>query len=183
VRALARAEAGKWCSERGLTVRMDGAIRLSYDGGHGLCLEIAIPGDARRLLALGYVLLTTGLEQEAAFPGALVWVREWDIWSASFERVGWRLVEALRRTNSPPSIRDAPAQLFEGGEFVDAQAFLLQPMVFQWDAYLVPHAGDFFVLLGHHQRAQVVARTRETLEQLFTRFEEGEWDPHEHAAP
>ncbi|MGH2348750.1 MAG: hypothetical protein ACRDFT_04705 [bacterium] len=56
-------------------------------------------------------------------------------------------------------------------------------MLFQWDAYLVPEAGEFFVQMTHHDRVLIVARKREVYEQLYARFEEGEWNPRERPAP
>jgi len=188
VRALRHSEAAAWCQERGITLRDAGdrLTRLSYDGGHPVGIELAVLDKASRILPLGYVLLMTGVEDERAFPGGLLWLVGWDIWSESFERVGWRLIDRLRGVDEPQrssSLSEAPAQLFGPQEIVDAQAFLLEPMLFQWDGYYVPNSGDFFVRLHHDEGILIVPRDRAIFDQLFARFEEGDWNPKESPSP
>jgi hypothetical protein len=172
-----------WGQERGLCVVGTRGLRLAYESGHPIGVEIPAPTTTQRLLALGYVLLASAGEGEAEFPGGLLWLNEWDIWSESFERVGWRIAQRLRGIAKVPSLRDAPAHLFGPDEFIDAQALLLLPMLFQWDAHFVPSSGEFFVYASHEERLLVVASNRVVCDRLFARFEEGDWNPRERPAP
>jgi hypothetical protein len=135
------------------------------------------------MLALGYVLLASAGDSEEDFPGGMVWINEWDIWSESFERVGWRTAQGLRGGTGAPSLREAPGHLLASEEFVDAQALLLLPMLFQWDSHFVPSTGEFFVYMSHEGPLLIVASDRAVCDRLFARFEEGEWNPRERPAP
>jgi len=177
------ADALTWCTTRNIVFTDQRRTRLAFESGHPLAIAVRVPEPALRILALGYVLLTSDDEDEEAFSGGLLWVNAWDIWSESFERVGWRITEGLRGADNPLSLRDAPGQLFGSGEFVDAQALLLQPMLFQWDAHYIPSSGGFFAHVSHHGDLAIVARDRELGDRLFARFEEGEWNPRESPAP
>jgi hypothetical protein len=179
---MSRDDAAEWSRSRSIAIGDAPDAALSYEGGHPQSFEIEIPRDALRILAFGYILATNGTGDDAGFRGGLLLMRAWDSWSESFERVGAHVVESLRGA-SMVGRAEAPAQSFEVHEIVDANAFLLQPMLFQWDAYRIPTSGDFFVRMSHHSRANVVVRDRALFESLFERFEQGDWDPHECGAP
>lgn len=172
-----------WTEERELAVVGARGLRLAYEGGHPVGVEIPAPNTTQRLLALGYVLLASAGGGEEDFLGGLLWLNEWDIWSESFERVGWRIAQRLKGVEEAPSLGDAPAHLFTSHEFIDAQALLLLPMLFQWDAHFVPSSGEFFVYTSHEDRLLVVASNQVVCDRLFARFEEGDWNPREHPAP
>lgn len=176
-------QAADWCRARGIVFSDRHLRRLGYDEGHPLAISIEAPTNTQRLLALGYVILATASDDERSFEGGLLWLNDWDIWSESFERVGHWLAKSLRVGCHHGAIADAPGHLFDPGEFIQAQALLLLPMVFQWDAHFIPANGQFLVRLGHHGELHLISRDRVIADQLFSRFEEGEWNPREVAAP
>jgi hypothetical protein len=68
----------------------------------------------------------------------------------------------------------APATLFDRDEFPAAHAFAVQPAMFQWDAYLLPAAGEFFFFFHHHELCYALARDETALAYLKTRLRA--WD-------
>jgi len=49
---------------------------------------------------------------------------------------------------------------------------VVQPAMFQWDAYLVPAAEDFFFFFHHHELCYAVANTDAALGRLKGRLRE-----------
>lgn len=178
VKALTDQEAIAWCEERSLRVNGDRTLLSLRDQAEVGCVELSVPKESPRALAMAYVVLMTSLkdDKETNFDGALVWLTAWDIWSETSERVGWRLMELLRGASGEHrSLADAPALLFDRDELVEAHACLTLTMFFQWDAYVVPASGDHFVRVSHEGLLHVVAGTRLGRKRLLARFRK--WAP------
>jgi hypothetical protein len=114
------------------------------------------------------------------FGGCLVWFREWGIWNEYSERAGDRIVATLRRgliESSAPAISDAPAQVFGPQEFTDAQVLVTVPLIFQWDAYVVPASARCVILVSHDDYIQVDTRSRTVLSRITERFRLLNWNP------
>src|SRR3989449_6216296 len=93
--ALGFEDARQWCLARGIRADLARLVSLSFQGGSSNCLEIPLPREATRSMALAYILLMTLVpdDDESKFEGVLVWIRQWGIWSETTERVGMRSEE------------------------------------------------------------------------------------------
>ena len=85
-----------------------------------------------------------------------------------------RMREALGETR--PLI-EVPGHVFSPDEFADARAFWTVPIVFGWDAILVPEKSDYFVFNSHDEVICFVSRTEETHLRLLEEFKD--WKPDE----
>lgn len=120
MRMLTEAQLGEWALEAGF--RPDGAWK-----NRGLdpsrqpeSIRIRLPSEATAVAALAYMIGITGVPgfEEPRFPGAMLWLRRWEIWSESIDRTGYALLEGLRRgAEHGVSIEAAPGLSFGQGEF------------------------------------------------------------------
>lgn len=171
MRALTRAEAVSWCVDRRL--RQDSTGRVRFEGADSRGLRFPLPAKALEAVARTYKLMD--LEDEAQFQGAMVWLSEWGFWSEELDRVGVEVCARIRASaGADPNLNERPATLFDRDEFLAAHAFAVQPVIFQWDAYLLPAAGDFFFFLHHHEWCYALARDETALAYLKTRLRA--WD-------
>ena len=155
MRLLSDEAVQKWCEERAIQVDPQRTLRL--DGGH--YLEITLPEGASRVIALADALLEVAFEEGSGFQGALHWVTGAGIWGSYSESVALKILEQMRTAygGSRP-FSDARGHLFQATELLDAQAFLTHSMLFGWDAYLVPAAGENLVVTSHDEVVYFVAR-------------------------
>lgn len=174
--------ATEWCLARGFQVA-DGELpsaRLSFQNGADNRLRIEVSAKDLRPVELAYSLLMAGVKdyEQQNFSGALLWLQDWDIRSETTERVGQELLKCLRGSNPlAGDLSGAPAQLFGGSELVTAQAALTLPILFQWDAYLVPESAGFAAFVSNDRYVDVRAATPGLAEQLVELFESGRWRP------
>jgi hypothetical protein len=143
-------------------------------------IHIPVQRDSVRAVQLATALLMTDIEDddENQFDGGLVWLADWAIWSEATERVGHRLLQALRGS-AAPALRDSPAHVLSGTGSVDAQALLALPILFQWDAYFIPTTCRFVVFVSHDEFVKLVPRDDASFDNLMGRFESGGWMPQE----
>ncbi|MDH4043567.1 MAG: hypothetical protein OEW17_09505 [Gemmatimonadota bacterium] len=171
----------KWCAEQGLRRTGDlPASRIDFPGGAGHRLRVLVAGSATEVIGLCYALMMTAVpdDEEEKFRGGLVWLQDWDIWSATTERVGHLLLTAVRGpTPEAANVRARPANLFEPEEFVQAHTILSLALLFQWDAHYVPLVGGFYAFLSHHGHIEVVTPHRKAHDSLLARFERGGYSP------
>ncbi len=167
-------EARGWCLQAGLNVNDDNI--LGYGASGKGRFFISAPEEHRRIIVLARALLTFG--GEASFQGGMLWLHRWDIGSPQLVRVGWEIVEDLRRARGElRSLDVAPAQLFRRDELVLLHAFLLQAIAFGWVTDYVPASGAFFVHFKDNRQLCFTADTADTLKELRTTFTE--WNPTE----
>jgi hypothetical protein len=170
-----------WCEDHGIRVDIKGKlVSLHYPANEQRCLQLAITDGAPALVAMAHGALLQDLvdPDPQDFAGALIWLRDWDIWSESFERTGIRMLETLRRQATgveSSSIRDTPAHVFGPQEFADAHALLMIPFMFQWDAYVVPASGRCFVFVSHHAHVRITAATEAINSRIAERFGSDGW--------
>ena len=127
--------------------------------------EISVPLNFLERVSLSYSLLS--FPGEDTFQGGIVWFKEWNIGPSYIERAGWKVVEQMRRGYGQiASLENAPGQRFRRDEFVDAQAFLLQAMSFEWDVFFVPALADHYIFVSHTQVAYCVAHDAKLLGEL-----------------
>lgn len=174
MKLLSDAEAARWCAMLGLEVQADGGTpRIRFAAGGSSHLRISVPVHARDLLTFAYVALMSAIatDDELDFQGALLWLTDWDIWSATTERVGLELLKELRAEDLlKGDLRSAPAHLLAADEIIRAQSLLLLPLLFLWDAFYVPPAGGLLCAVSHHGFVDIHARDASTLARLRERF-------------
>jgi hypothetical protein len=163
MRAMASDEAKAWCEKRSISVSDNRFLRY---GGSKLCFTLGLPEKPSRLVALAAWLLQRS--DETPFQGALLWIRQWGIWSKGSEEAGMKIMEALRQAHGEMKpLKDAPAMLFGPEELRDLHAFFIQPLLFGWDAFMVPVSGEYFSFTSHDELICVVAKTEECLRGLM----------------
>lgn len=183
MKLLTRDAARAWCENRGINIApSDKSFALQFEDGNRHCLRAGINVKPSRLLAMAHSILLQDLHQPAEddFAGALVWFRDWSIWSESFERAGQSLLEYVRKAvvhGIAHSVEEAPAQEFGPEEFVEAQITTTIPFLFQWDAYVVPASGRLHALVSHEGKVTLSAVNEIILERVFSRFDAVGWRP------
>jgi len=96
------------------------------------------------------------------FSGGMLWIRERGVWSEIAERVGDCVVAKFRAVvGDNRGLDEAPAQLFEPSELVEAQSCLAQPMLIGWDAFFVPETPTYFVFVSHDGPVCMIAKSPE----------------------
>jgi len=178
MRVMTFEQAREWCVARGIVADSPELVTLKFNNGSTKCLEFQLPAEATRAMALAYTLLMTMIldDHESKFQGALLWIRQWGIWSETTERVGLKIVEMMRLAiGESRSLQDTSAHLFDKHELVEAHAFIMQPLFFQWDAFFVPSSGKYFATIDHDGELYVASQDQLTNQALLHRFQD--WHP------
>lgn len=179
MRALSDAEAQGWCSDRGLVIDENFPNRASSSHPEWRRFRVQIPEEATAVVGLAYVLLMSGVRDhvEENFEGAMVWLRRWELWSESIDRVGELLLEGMSGPlGRDHSMRERPALLYVERELLLAHASLSLTMLFRWDAIYCPTSGHLLAAISHHGDLEVVT-SREAFDRERERF--AEWKPVE----
>lgn len=138
-------------------------------------LRLRIEGSAPDVAGLAYMLAITGTPDydETEFPGAVLRLKRWEIWSESIDRVGYLIFEGLRSAALVQrSIDAAPAIEFKPGEFLAAHSALLIPMLFQWDAEFTVANGIVSLDVSHDGWVDVYSAEHKSRGPLSERFAE-----------
>jgi hypothetical protein len=174
MKAMTTDEAKKWCSNEatGLRLTHDGVLSYRRPGEHRFF--ITAPEEHREIVVLTrHILVFRGEEN---FSGGLLWLHRWDIGSPQLVRVGWRILEDIRRAHGElQSLETAPAQLFREDEIVELHAFLIQAIAFGWLADFIPCSTGSFLHFKTNRQICFTAESAETLRELRTAFQE--WNP------
>ena len=174
MKVMAFEEAKKWCSQVGLRLARDGDLRYPRSPEHRFF--VLAPEEFRQIMVFTYAMLV--FRSESNFCGGLLWLRRWTIGSPQMVRVGWRIIEDIRRVHGgPQSLEVAPAQLFRDDEFVDLHAFLAQVVGFGWIADFVPSTGNFFLHFKDNRQVCFTAESVDLLNELRSEF--SHWNPTE----
>jgi hypothetical protein len=169
---LTAEEATNWCRMRGLDVDARSQSFYSLSGSH--TFSIGIQERVTDTVLLSDYLVPTW--EEVPFTGALLWITDYGIWGENSEKTGSVMIKHMRLGNGgPPTLHEKPAHLFAPGEVYETHSYLLLPILFGWDALLVPETGDYFVSISHHGIAEVVCRDAQIYEQLRKRLQD--WTP------
>ena len=172
MKVMAFEEAQKWCSQVGLRFTRDGVLRYPRSPEHRFF--VLAPEEFRQIMVFTYAMLV--FRSESDFCGGLLWLRRWSIGSPQMVRVGWRIIEDIRRVHGgPQSLEVAPAQLFRDDEFVDLHAFLAQVVGFGWVAEFVPSTGNFFLHFKDNRQVCFTAKSADVLNELRVDF--ARWNP------
>lgn len=174
MKALRKEEVLTWCQHRSVKVTNDDY--LYFDGHERRCIAIELPEKPYQLVALANDLLP--YTQSVPFQGALLWIRQWGVWNELVERVGFKVMEVMRRVHGETKpLEEAPGLLFDSKELVDLQTCFIQPLLVGWDAFLVPESGDYIVATSHDETTCVLGRTQQTHERILAELQP--WNPRE----
>lgn len=163
MKALTADDVYAWCGARSVAVSSDNYLYFELNRQ---CIAVDLPKKPYEVVALVNELLPYTVNNP--FEGALLWLREWGIWSELVERAGFRVMELLRRADGViRSPEEAPRYLFDALELVDLQVGLLQPVLIGWDAFMVPDSGDYIVATSHDETTCILTRTLQLHEKLL----------------
>lgn len=167
--------ARRWCEDRGIIVTMDGHVpRLRYSApAHHVVAHVEHSAVRAVAMMRSLLLADSNNEPDGTFQGGLLWFREWAIWSAAIDEIGVYIVEALRGNGG--DLDAYPAQEFGATDLRRALAALLQPLLFQWDAYFVPTSGQHFIFISHESTIQIDAIHQATIDRMVAQLENGSW--------
>lgn len=141
-------------------------------------IRLQISPKSLEQVALVYVLLMSSVhsDDEQDFPGGILWLQDWNIWSPVPERVGMTLFDGLRGFKGfAVTTDDQPVMLYDAGELISLHAALTLVLMFQWDAHFVPNAGGFFVFASHEGYVDIHCRTDAHRDALEIRLTDGNW--------
>ena len=139
------------------------------------CIDLNYPPKLEQLPFFARYIATVGYDP-THFSGAILWFDKWGAWNDLDEGIGYRIIEGLHRGNGQPkSFEETPAHSFRADELFDAVGYLLQPMMFGWDAFHVPRwaYGDheFFLHVSQDCFISVVTRTAEFYDRVFGKLQ------------
>ena len=166
---LTDAEVGSWCNAVGVSLK--DWRTLCFANATGGTFEFNVPETAAAIIA--FVIATTETDDELGIPSSshLLWLRDWDIWGADSEAIGSKSLSCLRSTfGELRPLLGASGHVFIASERVAFQTFLVQPLFFEWDAYIVPSSGEYILELSHDGWMRVGGRSAEVTEALFRRY-------------
>lgn len=171
---LTTEQARAWCQDCGLRVTAD--HYLSYETGASYCFTLGLGDKPSRLITLADYLIPTW--KELSFEGALLWIRARGIWDDFSENTGAMILQQMRLgSGRTEPIEMTPAHLFEPDEIFKMHSYFMIPLLFGWDAFLIPRGRDYFIFVSHDGVAEVVSRSTETLQQVRTRVTK--WNPYD----
>ena len=172
------ASAREWGRQRSLMLDSTRRILFTAPDSRADCVRVRIPRDFTRLAFLAYYLLRLLHTEEAEYGGSLLWIEQFDIEDAPINRVAGRIWARLAISyGQAEALPSAAAYVFDSSELLDASAFLLLALGFQWDAYLVPAVADYVVYKHHDDVLYIVPRLASLTEQLLRDLEAGGWEP------
>jgi hypothetical protein len=175
---LTEEEVKRWCRHRGVEVTSN--KYLFYDRADAFCLSVVIENlSSTDVLMLAEYLMPNWID--VPFEGALLWIRERGIWGEFVENTGAQILSQLRFANGdvrPPE--ESPGSVFAEDEIFGLHSYFILPMLFGWDAFLVPNNADYIVFVSHDGFVGVVCRTAEKHEETYHRLRD--WHPRREAA-
>jgi hypothetical protein len=167
-------EAKGWCRARGLKITADRYLRYELDNAH--CFTLGLEEKPSRVIALADYLVPTW--DDVPFRGALLWIRERGVWGDYSEKTGAMIIQQMRLAKGEgESVERRPVHLFGSEELIEMHSYFVIPMLFGWDAFVIPESGDYFIFISHDGVAEVVARSGEKVEELRQRVKS--WNPQE----
>jgi hypothetical protein len=167
-------ESKSWCQARGLIVTTDRYLQYDPESPH--CFTIGLEEKPSRVIALADYLVPTW--EDIPFEGALLWIRERGIWGDYSENTGAMIVQQMRIANGENGpLESRPGHLFGPEELLEMHSYFVIPMLFGWDAFVIPEGGNYFIFVSHEGIAEVVCRKAENAEELRRRVRD--WNPKE----
>lgn len=154
---------------------------LFFTHAEASCIHLDYPATLERLPFFARYIATLG-NDDCSFSGALMWITGWGFWNALDEGIGYRLMESLNRASGQPmSFEIGQVHAFRADELAESIGMLLQPMIFGWDTYYVPHweydPREFFLHISHGSYINVVTRTKQFYDQVFQQLQDMDFSP------
>ncbi len=174
MRFVTTEKATSWCKARGLRVTTDRYLNYVKGGPH--CFTLPLGDKPSRLITLADYLIPTW--KDFPFKGALLWIREREIWDDFSEKTGAMILQQMRLgSGEKEPIEKTPAHLFGPDEIFEMQSYFMVPLLFAWDAFLIPDGHDYFIFVSHDGVAEVVSQNAETHAQIRSRV--SNWNPYD----
>jgi hypothetical protein len=174
VKFLTTEELLVWCESHGLKVSADRYLRYASENLY--CFSIRLEDKASRVIALADYLVPTW--KDVPFEGALLWIRERGVWGDFSENTGAAIVEQMRvAKGATEPLERRPGHLFGSEEVFEMHSYFVIPLLFGWDAFLIPKGKDYFLFVSHDGVVGVVSGTQETHAALYQRVRN--WGPRE----
>lgn len=163
-----------WCEARGLKVTEDRYLHYGLESSH--CFSVGLEEKPSRVIVLADYLVPTW--KDVSFEGALLWIRERGIWGDFSEKTASTIFQQMRSAKGETELLERrPGHLFGPEEVFQMHSYLAIPLLFGWDAFLVPEGKDYFLFASHDGVVGVVCRTQKTYEELYHRVRD--WNPRE----
>jgi len=146
--ALSFPEVSAWCDRHGVQISPNG--RLGTERPTESLGKIDLPHQPHQLpILVGHLLdIATLLDNSET----MLWIVEWRIWNDDITATGIEALQRLRlSTGSSASVEDSPGQIFSPSEHNLAVASCLMPLLFGWDAYIVPASGEPAIFISHDE--------------------------------
>lgn len=181
-------EAIAWCAERG--IKLDPDLGLHYGSAPKRRLDVTLPNGVQGLLYAARSLArleTRGLyaseQYQQEFAGCLLWVTGHGHWSPATEQLGAHIFNRLGvHAGRAATLDQYPARYFASADLIAAEASILQPLLFQWDAYVIPETGNYIATISHDGSIRgIIARTPDILSAVKDVF--AEFDVHDAFLP
>ena len=167
-------EARKWCEAHGMRVAVDGF--LYYENLERNALLIELTEKPSRIIALANYLVPAWSPD--SFQGAIVWISDWGIGDDDSERTGSTIIEQMRAAcGEQRPLSEAPGMLFGQNEMAEMYSYFVLPLIFGWDAFVVPIGQDYFVFVSHDEVVSLVSSTTKAHEEALKRLKD--WGPKE----
>ncbi|MGB6384710.1 MAG: hypothetical protein WBD25_14805 [Terriglobales bacterium] len=167
-------EVREWCEARGLKVTPDRFVY--YDTEQLYCFSVGLEDKASSVIALADYLVPTW--PDVSFGGALLWIRQQGIWGDFSETTGAVILEQMRLAKGETApVKERPGHLFRSEELFEMHSYFVLPLLFGWDAFLIPEGKDYLLFVSHDGVVGVVSRTQESYDELYHRVRD--WKPRE----
>jgi hypothetical protein len=170
MRALTDQAATEWCRAADLRLH-EGRLRFTRTNASAIVLPL--PTVPYRVPWLGLDLFDIDVERPNE---CLLWVREWTVWSDLMTDIGAGHFNRLRQSYGvTEGLEERPALLMGEHEVQAVAAFTVFPMLFGWDAYLIPAARDHLAYISHDEQICVLTRSPTAESALLNKLKD--WSP------
>jgi hypothetical protein len=174
MRFLTTEEARLWCNAHALKVTSSRFLYYEVENMH--CFSVGLEDKPYRVIGLADYLVPTW--EDVSFSGALLWIRERGVWGDFPENTGDMIIQQMRLAKGETEpLEKRPGHLFGPEELIEMHSYFLIPLLFGWDAFLIPEGKDYFLFVSHDSVVGVVCRTHATYEELYRRVRD--WNPRE----
>jgi hypothetical protein len=149
---LTREEVLQWCTKQELVLDRSSFVHFS---SNERVLRLAFPKLIYRAPVLTNFLY--GLLQDGSpFKSLLFWVKQIGIWGDRWDAIGIRQLALERKAKGDErNLYDAPGHIFSAEEELDTIGVSVLPMIYGWDAYLIPDSAEMFVYISHDEYVEI----------------------------
>ena len=174
MKSISLIEAQKRLESIGLYLTENRFLYYTRDVSHCFEIEIDVNLKSSEVIPLVDYLLPTW--EDFSFSGGLFIVRKRGIWGDYSEKVAERLYKKITRTSTDSLLfADSECQLLDSNEVYDMHTLFLIPLLFGWDAFVVPLEKDYFVFVCHDGLVSIVCKTEIEKQQVARRI--SDWSP------